>query len=302
MTFLAQWKKNDGPYQGATVAADAEGGGSGSHDGVWTWGSYGQLNPGGPYGMHVRNQTGGYVSSIGNPADLRLLGNITVAAWIHADDYYYWSDSNPRYIVNCTGTDDTQAQNDLWSLEVVGDRALRFRWENGVGVDVVVDSDDNILPIQGWSHVIVVRYEVVAGKWGIRFYVDGSLASTKDNGGAGWDPPDGGGSSLPYVGRRGGSVSGTMWMYASVRIYDTAEDDAGALAIYSIEDTWLDDITIFDWAAIESMIIEEPPGDPYTVGNGSPATIVRSDAPGDPYTIFESGPNSLHENTGWVKY
>lgn len=289
MTLLAHWPFDDGHNNYPTTARDAAAGGSGSHEGTYTlsgtdYNWYGRLTPGGVGGRVVVNQAGsanGTVTAIQNPADLRLLGALTVMAWLHADDYYYWYE--PTKVVNVTGIDETEAENDLWALEVAGvGRAVRLRWERSTGVDVAALSTTGLMWLQGWTHVAVERYEVVAGKWGCRFYRDGQLFSTDDNGGAGYDPPTGGGNSLPYIGRDGAGQTTRQFVYDSIRVYDTAIGQASIQAVYDAEKANFDDRpTKDDWA----------PSGPLS----------RTEGAGRLYQVIESGPNSTRQNAGWHK-
>lgn len=270
-----------------TTALDAAAGGSGAHDGTYVLSStlgWGNLLPGGVGGKHVVNRgnnAGGTVISIGNPSDLRLLGAMTVMAWYAPDDYYYHY--NPSYIASCTGLDETEAENDLWSLEIAGVRIVRLRWENGLGVDINAVSGASFLNQQGWTHVAVTRYEMTPGKWGCDFYADGQYHSTDDNTGSGYDPPTGGGNSLPYLGRIGVAQTPTSMSYDSVRVYDTEESAASILAVYNAEVVFFEDLPVKD---------DYDHNQWYTRPVGEPGALYRS---------VQSGPNSLRENAGWYR-
>jgi hypothetical protein len=285
MTFIAHWPLDDGSGDGPTTARDAAAGGSGSHAGTYNLLNqlgYGRLLPGGVGGKHLyarNSHTSGTVTAIGNPADLRLLGTMTLCVWVSPDFYYYYQDGVP--IVGCTGTDDTAAQNDLWALEFATSRAIRFGWENGTGVDVDLVSSSNLLNQQGWTHVGVERYEVVAGKWGANFYADGQFYSTDDNGGLGYDPPDGGGSSIPLLGRNAAGQPSYPYSFDSVRVYDTVIGAAAIEAVYDAEVVGFDDMPTKDDWALENMITVVP----FT---------------GDTFDAVESGPYAGRVDSGFV--
>ena len=243
MAFLAHWKIDEGIGGNPTTAIDDQGGGSGQHDGTYDlpWGSAG-LFPGGIGGKHLHLYSSGasargYIGSIGNPSDFRLLGIVSAMLWFHPDTYYgMTAASDLKYLIGCTGADDVgAAENDLWSVEAYFPNLLRVQWETAPGVRVTVTSNNDIYPENGWMHLAIVRYEVVANKWGIKFYVNGALADTQDNAGAGWNPPVGGGSTLPLVGKAVSAYSPRSFNLDSVRVYDDEQSVAQILAIYNAE-------------------------------------------------------------------
>lgn len=278
MTLLAHWPLDDGTPTVST-ARDAAAGGSGSHEGSYN--HYfvlpGNLIPGGVGGQHLYIRNGGNygtIDSILNPSDLRLTGTMTVMCWFHNDPTYVTA---AQYIANCAGVDDTEAENDLWDFRVDTSGRVHLYWENGAGVDVQTTSGNDLWVVQGWTHIAAVRYEVVAGKWGTKFYANGQLHSTDDNTGAGYDPPTGGGNSLPFVGKKNTSYNTRRTHVDSIRVYDTAESQPNIEAVYDTE------VLQFSFPIIYNSVA-------YPILNGSDGSI---------YRVVESGPGSLRGETGF---
>ncbi len=286
MTFLAHWKCDEGSGIEATVAIDSEGNGSGSHNGTYgystTSDNYGSLSSGGVGGKHLhttRNASGygGAIININNPADFRLVGTFTAMFWF-CDDYYRVI-TYGRYFIGCTGAEDTTiAENDLWQVRHASHRAIAVYWETSPGVRTTVTSVTGICKKNGWDHFAVVRYEVTAGMWGIKFYVNGVLADTQDNTGAGWSPPTGGTNSLPYVCRNGGSINNDESEIDSIRVYDTEENAATILAVYDAEKQYFEGLGVDD-----------------TIELG----MVRSLPDEAEYQVIDTGPNSDRINAGF---
>lgn len=294
MVLLAHWPIDDGYVDAPTTTRDIAGGGSGAHDGVPNLSSSFCYRPGGVGGHHLHKRSNSYegsVASIANPADFRLLGELSVSGWLCPDDSYYWY-TYDRVLACCDGIDETEAENRLWDFRTngsaTGGRGLSLRWENGAGVDVRVDSISLASwPTQGWCHVAAERYEVTPGFWGVRFYLNGVLVDTQDNGGAGWAPPTGGGNSLPFLARLNQSVGGYReFKYDSVRVYDSAVGASQHAA----------DVAA-DIAA--GQIGDGVGGNPKT---DWPAKPMPGDYVGDPgvaYSEILSGPNSPREGAGF---
>jgi hypothetical protein len=108
------------------------------------------------------------------------------------------------------------------------------------------------------------------------------LHSTNDNGGAGFDPPTGGGSSLPFLGRHASAQSLYPFSYDSIRVYDEAIGGAPIAAIYADEVAFFDDLPSRDIE--QSDLASKPVG---VVGNL--------------YRAVESGPNSLRVDSGFFR-
>jgi hypothetical protein len=231
MTLLAHWKIGGAPgaYLNGQQATDAAGGGSGFHHGLYSLNvsSGGFLDPPGVDGLGMRNRaysSYGTIYSIANNADfIALKGDMTVMAWYRTDNSTYNQDT--MYIASCGGSGETSDLNHQWLLEVRTGNALRLFWEYGAGVDAAVQSANDILPVRTWyTHVAAVRYEIVPGFYGVRFYVNGVLVDTQTNGGAGYAAPTDGSNSPTYVGRSGDSQATQTFYIDSVRVYDTTED------------------------------------------------------------------------------
>jgi len=233
MVLLAHWPLDDGDYRPAPpTARDVAAGGSGSHAGTYTWGS-GGLRPTGVGGHHFESDDS-YIDSIGNPSDLILLGSVTAVSWLWCDDYYHFGYEN-RNVVSCVAVDDaTIATNDAFWLRNNAFK-LEFAWQYGAGqTQVTATTSTSVLPYGKPSHVAAVRYQISPGFYGVKFYVDGILVDTQDNGGPGWAAPTGGSSCVPYVGYALTDNNRACYL-DSVRIYDSEESTANILAIYDAE-------------------------------------------------------------------
>lgn len=280
MTLLAHWKIDDGRDITAPAAVDSAAGGSGAHDGSYSFSSYDKLYPFGVGSVHMFVANNGYISSIANPADLRLIGSLTLLLWVAPDEYYGWVAGGTRKLISCSATDNaTEATNNPFNLytQIANPRQVIFHWQHTASNTDIYVTSAVILPIAGWCHLAVVRYEISSGFFGVKFYVDGVLADTQDNGGPGYAAPTGGGSALPYIGRDNAGISGTDFMYDSVRIYDTEESDANILAVYNAEK-----LDVFP----DVYLLDDPR---FEVGIG-----------GDAYRGIEEGPHSKKEGAGWT--
>lgn len=236
MTLLAHWKMGDGRAGGPSVAKDAAAGGSGAHDGTYNLTST-YVFPGGPYGGHLYSTyQGGYIYNILNPADLRILGELTISAWVHHWDEYLGWQTGVHYVCVCHKSAwSTEADNNPWYF-CVYNQALYLSWQYGsVPTGVAVQST---VELKGkWSHVAVKRYEISPGYYGVKFYIDGQLVETMDNGGPGWPGPTGGGNALPFMGRNEANLQAYYVHYhsTSIRIYDEALLDEDIEDIYDTE-------------------------------------------------------------------
>lgn len=284
MTLLSHWKLGDGRYNPST-AIDAAAGGSGAHDGSYSWGASpagGALFPGGVDGSHLYSAyNGGYIDSIGNPADLRLLGGMTIMLWLHHwDANQYWGYAGNRFICNCTSYPWTaEADNTPWDVYVSHVNVGRpyFRWDYGtsptsVWIQCAVD------PPARWYHLAIKRYEISAGYYGVKFYYDGVLVDTQDNGGPGWPAPTGGGNAIPYIGRRDDANNTYYCHYFldSIRIYDSEESDAAIEAVHDAEEPLVR-------SDVEFWPVSEPVG------------------VSDKYIAREEGPFSSREGAGFTE-
>jgi hypothetical protein len=237
MAELARYLFNEAPVQGAVTAVDTVAGGSGSHSGSYFFTatpSDGSILPGGVGGSHVRISLAdsGSVVTLGNIADLRLTGEMTVTFWYYTEGVDSW-----HPIIEVNGVDETQVENKLFAVSRESSGRLAMKWEHTAGVDVDVNSANNIVQNwYQWIHCAVVRV-ANGGNFDVLFYVNGALVDTQDNGGGGYQGPDGGGNSLAFIGRDQASAEpvGTFRM-DSLGIYNSAESAGTILALYTAEE------------------------------------------------------------------
>lgn len=251
MTFVAHWKVNEGSLLSPTTAIDSAAGLSGSHNGTYDHYSlsYGKFESGGVGGrnVHIISSGRSSIGSIGNPTDFHISTDLTVMFWFYMDLY---GGNYTRKVVNCTGVNNSSAdENDWWKIELTGTTLLptfRMVWQTGVGSNTTVTADYNTFPSNGFYLASIVRYEVTTNKYGVKFYANGSLVNTKDNGGIGWDPPVGGVNALPYVGRDGYGVSQSYFAYDSVRVYDEELNESQIDEIYQEENQYYEGMPVVE--------------------------------------------------------
>jgi len=236
MTFLAHYLFNEAPVQEATTAIDIEAGGSGPHNGTYTFSSpssRGGLEPGGIGGRHtwISLNDSGSVTGLGNINNLRISGAMTMSFWYYSDNIDAW-----HPIMEMNGVDETQPENKLFGVSRETSGRLAMKWENGAGVDVNVFSSNNIVEVlDQWYHCAVVR-KANGGNFDVLFYVDGTLVDTQDNGGSGYAGPDGGTNSFGFIGRDQASTEPSgAFRIDSLRLYDTALSAGDINSIYLIE-------------------------------------------------------------------
>jgi hypothetical protein len=236
MTFLAHYLFNEAPVQNAVTAVDIEAGGSGAHSGSYFFTaspSDGALEPGGIGGRHtyIAQSDSGSVSGLGNIADLRITGEMSVAFWYYTDGVDAW-----HPIIEMNGVDETQPENKLFEVSRQNSNRLSMTWEHSAGTDVLVLSASNIVQnFNQWLHCAVVR-KANGGNFDVEFYVDGALVDTQDNGGGGYTGPDGGGNSLGFIGRNQASTEPTgAFRIDSLRVYNNALSSGDVGAIYLVE-------------------------------------------------------------------
>jgi len=206
----------------------------------------------------------------------------------HDDAYYSWAFSDRAIAGASSDGSGLEAGNAQWWFQTKTDRQLQLSWLYGAGSLVEILSGGTPLPLNGWVHVGVERYEVISGFWGAKFYVNGSLWSTQDNGGAGWPAPTGGSLAQMNLACSQTWHGGYELNYDSVRVYDAAVGAAQMLADFNA-----------DIAA----------GHPGSAGQGG---VVKTDNPtgfqdglynvGDgslSYLAIPSGPLSLRDFAGW---
>jgi len=242
MAFLAHWKigGGSGEVMDGQTAVDSAAGGSGSHSGTYklsTSGGY-ILSP---YGTDEylsmncsRYNDDGYIHTFSNLADLQgLHGEMTASLWVMKNHNYGWNDT--LYLASCGNTGSTSADNFSFAISAEDPRRLRFLWHYGAKNLVSVYSANDILPVRTYpTHIAFVRYEISPGFYGVKFYVNGVLADTQNNGGAGWTAPTDGSSGVMYIGRDVSGMSDRDFHLDSLRIYDSAEE-ASISGIYNAE-------------------------------------------------------------------
>jgi hypothetical protein len=236
MAELLQFKFNEAPVQGAPTAIDLVAGGTGSHSGTYYWHastSYGSLKPGGIGGryVHIDNSDSGSITSLGNIADLRITGALTLMFWYYSLGVNTW-----HPIMEVNGTDDSQAENKLFSVSRESSGRLSMKWEHSTGTDVDVYSANDIIEnAYKWYHCAVVR-KANGANYDVLFYINGALVDTQDNGGGGYTGPDGGGNSLAFVGRdQASNEPAGAFDIDSVRLWNSAENVTSINSVYTTE-------------------------------------------------------------------
>jgi len=228
MVLLAQWNLDEGPEDVPTTAIDSAAGGSGSHDGTYTLGGKvaGGLGP-----WHLTAASSNYVTSFLNDADLHLLGEMTVMCWYMKPGNDYWGGGSSALAMVGSGSSGSENYNYNYLFDFNGGEDFVLRWESAEGVWHVPASGTGILSPWGWNHVAAARYDI-AGNLGVKFYVDGQLVMTDDNGGPGYSPPTNGTLSEMMIGRYGGNANTLMAHMCELRIYDEERSQAQIEAVY----------------------------------------------------------------------
>lgn len=235
MTLLAQWDLTEGPYQEPTTAIDSAGGGSGSHDGTYVWGTsihIGYKRPGG-LGPWYFESGNGRIDPFSNNSDFLLYAEMTVMAWFikPEDDTWDW------FPIICCGGDPAGADyNYPWCMDFRGvTDQVSFRWESSEGTwqDPRMSSG-NVNPI-GWNHLVAARYVVTGSNLGVRFYLNGALVNTDDNGGSGYPPPTGGSLSTLFIAQYASLSNANRPGLAGIRVYDNELNLSQIQAVYNAE-------------------------------------------------------------------
>jgi hypothetical protein len=235
MVLLAHYLFDEGPEDYPTTAIDIAGGGFGPHNGSYslnksTNGNF--ISPGGYNGSHLKtgNTNGFGITSLINDFDMFLQGAMSVAFWCRFES------TSGIYVANFEGFGGTSNDNEQWSIEFIAGNELRFGWEIGIKFPVDVDSSGSICPDDGaWHHYTLVRKLLGAGpNYEVLYYVDGSLAYTNDNSGAGYAGPTSGAFSYTSIGHSPASKSNTAHI-DSLRIYDNAISAGDVSTIYAAE-------------------------------------------------------------------
>lgn len=243
MTLLAHWKLGDGRQAPAgLVAADSAAGGSGAHDGDYTFAGDAKLYPGGIGGARLFSTEGaGTITNILNPSDLRALhGSLTIMMWLHPwDENQWWTYAGWRRMFTCTVASwATEADNAPWGIFAHSSDLGKpqIQWEYGASPTLVQVKSTIAIP-EMLYHLAVQRYEISPGYYGVKFFYDGVLVETLDNSGPGWPAPTGGANTLPQIGRAANSLNDFYCRYwlDSVRIYDTEESEENILSVFEAE-------------------------------------------------------------------
>lgn len=232
MTLLGHWKFDEAPVTLATTAIDRAAGGSGSHDGTYSWGPEG-IRPGGVNGRHIRFlrvpfTSGNRIDSFLNNSDFILIPEMTTTFWLDPIQV-------GGYPIRCELISGGETEPENISFKVTWEQSpnkLKFLWENGAGVDQEGLSSTGILTMNGWQHIGIVRKLFSGGpNVQVEFWKNGVLINTDDNGAAGFLPPTGGASSELYIGY-------PYWdgkhQQDSVRIYNS-DESANIASIYAEE-------------------------------------------------------------------
>jgi hypothetical protein len=253
MVLLAQWDLDEGPYQEPTTAVDSAGGGSGSHDGTYVWGSsiwigYKSAGGLGPWCFESGN---GRIDPFLNNADFLLYGAMTAMAWFMKPPDDTWD----YFPIMCfQGATVGADYNSLFTMDFRGvTDQLSFRWESAE--DVWQDprmSSGNVNPI-GWNHLVAVRYVASGQNLGVRFYLNGALVNVDDNAGAGYPPPTGGLLSTLFIAQYASLSNANRPRLAGIRVYDDEQSLAQIQAVYNAE------LPLIEAATAEGII-----GKPFT--------------------------------------
>lgn len=245
MTFLAHWKIGGGP--GATMngqpAVDSAAGGSGAHNGIYRVNTSESISPHGyDENLSLRcsfSSSDGIIDSFGNISDLQLTGTYSVMFWFMP---LSWLD-NGMYVINIGNFGTAEANNNLIWIGCQMNGRIRVHWEYGAGAGITVDSTDPIITTMKWYHIAVIRYPIAAN-YGVKFYVNGTLEDTQDNGGPGYTAATGGTNTVGYIGRTAeDDSSANYYKVDSIRIYDT-DESANVSTIYSTESSYFSAPTI----------------------------------------------------------
>jgi hypothetical protein len=239
MALLAHWTMNDSRARSGSVAVDVAAGGSGSHSGTYGWGSsdgQGCILPGG--GLLSTYQAGN-VHSMGNLSDLNQLhGSATFMFWIQTQQDNGWYPGN-RYIANCSvATWASEADNRAWYIAFASnDRKPGINWQYGATPTNVTLYSSVPLPAHGRTHVAIVRFQTTPGYFGVKWYYNGVLVDTQDNGGAGWPEATGGSNCQCFIGRNGAGLNAyyAHYILEDVRVYDSEETQENIEAVYNEE-------------------------------------------------------------------
>jgi len=239
MTFIAHWKigGEPGSAMNGQAAVDSAAGGSGAHNGIYRVNTSESIAPHGyDENLSLRcafSNNDGIIDSFGNISDLQITGTYSVMFWFTPTTWL----SNRMYVINIGASGSTEATNNLIWIGARSSGHMRAYWEHGAGTGVIVDSTDPIITTLKWHHIAVVRYPISAN-YGVKFYVNGTLEDTQDNGGGGYTAASGGTSTVGYIGRSAeDSYSADYYKLDSIRVYDS-DESSNVSSIYDTEKSY----------------------------------------------------------------
>jgi len=112
--------------------------------------------------------------TVASDAGVQITGNLTLSLWVKYDALASASSGNVLLSHGTAG--ETEAANILYQFSIEDDATLRLQWENGEGVDSVLESSEAASMVSGqWYHLAATRNSSTNE---VRFYVDGSLLGT----------------------------------------------------------------------------------------------------------------------------
>lgn len=216
------------------TAVDSAAGGSGAHNGTYRVTTTESITPTGydeKQSLRCSLSTSdGIIDSFANISDLQLTGTYSVMFWFMPRNAI----GNGMYVFSVGGTTEDQAENILIHIEGRSTGAFRVFWEYGSGSNVDISSATGLISAIRWYHVAVIRYPIAAN-YGVKFYINGVLADTQDNGGTGYTAADGGTNGLGYIGRTPGDSSAfNYYNVDSIRVYDT-DESPNVNVVYTLE-------------------------------------------------------------------
>jgi hypothetical protein len=292
MTLIAHWKCDENQGKNVTSVADSSGHPN-NHDFTsvgYSSSSVGFVNK----SRHSNAASGDRHISVNNNADLSLIGNMTIMAWIMPQGV----PTNTKYLVGfgAGGAGNVQADNLLWSLIWSTTGQFGMQWEQGAGVDVnALSTSTPVVPKADYPlHLAVVR-TINGANRDVKFYLDGSDLSEDVTG---LTAPDGGGNSVCEMLRIPGADSNVpkanIW---GVRVYDTAESAGAISTIHSAERSEADRFGYPTDGIVPLQLLAEGAYQPQTLG-------IEQSQPGGP--VYEGVPTGTNldpverPNSGWA--
>ena len=242
MTFLAHWKIGGSPGSGldGQPAIDSAAGGLGAHNGVYRVTTEESITSTHGYDEYQSlrgsgSGTDGIIDTIANVSDLQLTGTYTVMFWFMPRNVL----DNGMYVYSVGASGESLETNFLVHIEARSNGSIRVFWEYDAGTDVNVYSVTELISVIRWHHVAVVRYPI-SSNYGVKFYIDGVLADTQNNGGAGYPAAADGSSTAAYIGRTAtDSTAVNYYNLDSIRVYDT-DESANVASVYATESSYFD--------------------------------------------------------------